>query len=72
MQCGAHDFLQKNAANSIALRRAVENAVEKAAIQRELETQRQALADKNGELQDHIARLESEAAERQRAGQKLV
>lgn len=67
LRCGAHDFLPKNAASVIALRRAVDNAVEKAAIQRELEAQRKVLAEKNRELEVHVKRLESEAAERQRA-----
>ena len=67
LQCGAHDFLQKGAAGPIALRRAVDNAIEKAAIQRELESQRRALAEKNRELEVHVERLESEAAERRRA-----
>ncbi|SKA82657.1 PAS domain S-box-containing protein [Prosthecobacter debontii] len=71
LQSGAHDFLPKGATNAIVLRRAVDNATEKAAIQRELETQRRALAHKNEELQSHILRLEEEASERLRAEDRL-
>ncbi|TDU69310.1 PAS domain S-box-containing protein [Prosthecobacter fusiformis] len=71
MQSGAHDFLPKNSASAIVLRRAVENAAEKAAIQRQLESQRQAMALQNEELERHIHRLEREAAERQLAESRL-
>lgn len=67
LQIGAHDFLPKNGATAIGLRRAVANAVEKAQFQRELEMQRQALAEKNRELEVQVGRLEQEAAERRRA-----
>ncbi len=67
LQCGAHDFLPKNGATAIGLRRAVENAVEKAHFQRELVTQRQALAEKNHELEVQVGRLQQEAADRRRA-----
>jgi PAS domain S-box-containing protein len=67
LQCGAHDFLQKHAAGPAALHRAVDNAVEKAGIQRQLDVQRRALAEKNRELEIHIAKLEREAADRKKA-----
>ncbi|WP_082407980.1 response regulator [Verrucomicrobium spinosum] len=71
LQNGAHDYLEKNGADGFALRRAVENAMEKAAIQRQLETQRRALADKNAQLEEHVTKLEQEAAERQRVEDAL-
>lgn len=71
LHCGAHDFLQKRAADAIALRRAVDNAVEKVSFQRQLEEQRQALAEKNRQLEVHVQRLEDEAAERRRV-EKLL
>ncbi len=71
LQSGAHDFLPKNAANAIVLRRAVENAAEKATIQRELGRQTQVLAQKNEELEVHVRRLEREAEERLRAESRL-
>ncbi len=64
LRSGAHDFLPKNSTDSIVLRRAVDNAMEKAAIQRELNEQRAALAEKNRELEVHIARLEEAMSER--------
>ncbi len=71
LHCGAHDFLQKSAADAITLRHAVDNAVEKVQFQRQLEAQRQALAEKNRELEVHVQRLEEEAAERRRV-EKLL
>lgn len=71
LHCGAHDFLQKGAADAIALRRAVDNAVEKVQFQRKLEEQRQALAEKNRDLEVHVRRMETEAAERRRV-EKLL
>jgi PAS domain S-box-containing protein len=67
LHIGAHDYLEKNAADGIALRRVVDNAVEKAAIQSELEAKRATLIAQNEELARHIGRLEQEAAERVRA-----
>lgn len=71
LQNGAHDYLEKTSADGFALRRAVENAVEKAAIQRQLESQRHALAEKNAQLEEHVTQLEREAAERVRAEEAL-
>lgn len=71
LQYGAHDYLEKSRSDGFALRRAVENAMEKAAIQRQLEVQRLALAAKNAQLEDHVAKLECEAAERLRAEEAL-
>lgn len=71
MQWGAHDYLEKNQADAASLQRAVENAIEKAAIQRELESKRRALAQKNSELERHVSRLEQEAADRIRAEEAL-
>ncbi|MEN3942814.1 response regulator [Prosthecobacter sp. SYSU 5D2] len=71
MQSGAHDFVPKASVNAIVLRRAVENAAEKAGIQRQLEIQRLALAQKNEELETHVRRLEQEAAERLLAEARL-
>jgi PAS domain S-box-containing protein len=71
LQNGAHDYLEKNGADGFALRRAVENAMEKAGIQRQLESQRRALADKNAQLEEHVSQLEREATDRQRAEDAL-
>lgn len=71
LRSGAHDFLPKGATNAIALRRAVDNATEKATIQRELEKQRGMLAQKNEELEVHVLSLEREMAERLRAETRL-
>lgn len=71
MQSGAHDFLPKSSANAISLQRAVFNATEKAGIQRQLGVQREALAQKNEELEQHVRRLEREAAERLLAEARL-
>ncbi|MGV3663965.1 MAG: response regulator [Prosthecobacter sp.] len=71
LHCGAHDFLQKSAADAIALRRAVDNAVEKVQFQCQIEEQRQALAEKNRDLEVNVRRLEAEAAERRRVGKLL-
>lgn len=71
LRSGAHDFLPKGGTNAIVLRRAVENATEKAAIQRELETQRHELAHKNEELQVHVQRLEKEMSDRLLAETRL-
>jgi PAS domain S-box-containing protein len=71
MQSGAHDFVPKASANAVVLRKAVENAAEKASIQRQLETQRVALALKNEELETHVRRLEKEDGERLLAEARL-
>lgn len=71
MQSGAHDFLPKAVTNAIVLRRAVDNAAEKAAIQRELESQRLAVAQKNNELEVHVRKLEAEVGERLLAEDRL-
>lgn len=71
LHCGAHDFLQKSAADPITLRRAVDHAVEKVQFQRQLEQQRQVLAEKNRDLKVHVQRLEDEAAERRRVERLL-
>lgn len=71
LRSGAHDFLPKSATNGIVLRRAIDNATEKAAIQRELDAQRRALALKNTELETHVDRLEREMAERAKAESRL-
>ena len=71
LRSGAHDFLPKSATNGIVLRRAIDNATEKAAIQRELDAQRRALAQKNTELETHVDRLEREMAERAKAESRL-
>lgn len=71
LRSGAHDFLPKSGTNAIVLRRAVDNAVEKATIQRELDEQRRMLAQKNEELEVHVTRLEQEITERQRFEARL-
>lgn len=71
LRSGAHDFLPKSATNAIVLRRAIDNATEKAAIQRELESQRRVLAQKNAELEMHVDRLEREMTERANAESRL-
>ncbi len=67
LQYGAHDYIEKKGLTGAALRRSVANAIDKAAIQRELAEQRRLLAVKNDELAAHVAQLQHEAAERQRA-----
>jgi PAS domain S-box-containing protein len=67
LQSGAHDFLLKGSINAVLLQQGVRNAMEKAAIHRELDAKRAELSQKNEELENHVIQLEREAAERKRA-----
>lgn len=67
MKSGAHDYVEKNGLTAPLLSRSVENAIEKAGIQRELAERRQQLAQKNDELAAHVIQLQHEAMERNRA-----
>ncbi|MGH9768170.1 MAG: PAS domain-containing protein, partial [Blastocatellia bacterium] len=67
MKYGAHDFLEKSLITPELLRRAVANAIEKAALQREVEEQRRELAIKNLMLEQRLADLQREINERQQA-----
>ena len=67
LRSGAHDFLLKGNINAVLFQQGMRNAIEKAAIHRELETQRAEITRKNDELEKHIVELEREAAERRRA-----
>src|SRR5262249_7159051 len=65
MKYGAHDFLEKSRITPELLDRAIANAIEKAALQREVEEQRRELAIKNLMLEQRLADLEREVTERQ-------
>ncbi|MGC4072813.1 MAG: PAS domain S-box protein [Nibricoccus sp.] len=67
LQSGAHDFILKGNVHGVLLQQSVRNAIEKAAIHRELESKRKELARKNTELETHVVQLEREMAERRRA-----
>src|SRR5262249_60468359 len=64
MKYGAHDFLEKRWVTPEMLERAIANAIEKAALQREVEEQRRELAIKNLMLEDRLAELQREVNER--------
>ncbi len=64
MKAGAHDYVEKNNLSAGGLRRAVANAMEKAAFQRQLAIQARELAKKNDELASHVAKLEQGMKER--------
>ncbi len=72
MKCGAHDYVEKHVLTAGGLRRAVTNAIEKAAIQRQLAAQTRELAVKNEELATHVTNLQHEVVERTRAQEALT
>ncbi len=63
---GAHDFLLKEGASMLTLPKRVRNAVQKAAMLRELEARREELSRKDRELKEHVLQLEREILERRR------
>ncbi len=67
LQSGAHDFILKGNIYAVLLQQTVRNAIEKAAIHRELEVRRLEVARKNTELEAHVIQLEREMVERRRA-----
>ena len=71
MKYGAHDFLEKSWITPELLDRAVANALDKAALQREVEEQRRELAIKNLMLEQQLADLQREVEERRRAEDAL-
>ncbi|MGH9752770.1 MAG: PAS domain-containing protein, partial [Blastocatellia bacterium] len=64
MKCGAHDFLAKSWITPEILERAIANAIEKSASQREVEEQRRELVIKNLMLEQRLADLQREPRER--------
>ncbi len=71
MKEGAHDFLVKSSITPELLQRAVANAIEKAALQREVDEQRRELAIKNLMLEQRLAELQREVNERKQAEEAL-
>jgi PAS domain S-box-containing protein len=67
LQSGAHDFLLKGSINAVLLEQGVRNAIDKAALHRELEEKRAELGRKNEELENHLIQRARETAERGRA-----
>src|SRR5215813_6975590 len=72
MKYGAHDFLEKNWVTPEMLERAIANAIEKAALQREVEEQRRELAIKNLMLEQQLADLQREVNERRQVEEALT
>jgi PAS domain S-box-containing protein len=72
MKYGAHDFLEKNWITHEMLERAIANAIEKAALQREVEEQRRELAIKNVILERQLADLQREVNERRQVEEALT
>jgi PAS domain S-box-containing protein len=72
MKYGAHDFLEKSWINPEMLERAIANAIEKAALQREVEEQRRELAIKNVLLEQQLADLQREVNERRHVEEALT
>src|SRR5262245_64383443 len=72
MKYGAHDFLEKNWVTPEMLWRAIANAIEKAALQREVEEQRRELAIKNLMLEQRLADLQREVNERRQVKEALT
>ncbi|MGE0130785.1 MAG: PAS domain-containing protein [Blastocatellales bacterium] len=71
MKFGAHDFLEKSWITPDLLRRSIANAVEKAAMQREIEEHRRDLAIKNLTLEQRLDDLQREVTERRRVEDAL-
>jgi len=72
MKYGAHDFLEKSWITPELLERTIANAIEKAALQREVEESRRELAIKNLMLEQRLADLEREVNERKQAQESLA
>ena len=72
MKYGAHDFLEKSWVTPEMLGRAIVNAIEKAALQREVEEQRRELAIKNIMLEERLADLQREVNERRQVEEALT
>ncbi len=72
MKYGAHDFLEKNWVTPEMLERAIANAIEKAALQREVEEQRRELAIKNLMLEQRLADLQRGVNERRQVEEALT
>ena len=66
---GAHDYLEKSTITPDLLARAINNAIEKVTLQRQLATQRQTLAQQNQLLMAQVAALQQATRERLRAEQ---
>ncbi|MFN8489373.1 MAG: PAS domain S-box protein [Caldilineaceae bacterium] len=67
MKQGAHDCLSKTSLTPEVLQRALTYAIEKAALQRQVESQRRELLFKNQTLEAQVAALQRESTQRQRA-----
>src|SRR5215470_14160630 len=72
MKYGAHDFLEKSWITPELLERTIANAIEKAALQREVEESRRELAIKNLMLEQRLADLEREVNERRQVEDALT
>jgi PAS domain S-box-containing protein len=72
MKYGAHDFLKKSWITPEMLERAIANAIEKAALQREVEGQRRELALKNLMLEQQLVDLQREVNERRQVEEALT
>ncbi len=72
MKYGAHDFLEKSGITPEMLERAIANAIEKAALQREVEEQRRELAIKNLMLEQQLADLQRGVNERRQVEEALT
>jgi PAS domain S-box-containing protein len=72
MKYGAHDFLEKSWITPELLERAIANAIEKAALQHEVEEQRRELAIKNVMLEEQLADLKREMSERRQVEKALT
>src|SRR5215475_6532509 len=72
MKYGAHDFLEKRWITPELLDRTIANAIEKAALQREVEESQRELAIKNLMLEQRLADLEREVNERKQVQESLA
>ena len=72
MKYGAHDFLEKSWITPELLERTIANAIEKAALQREVEESQRELAIKNLMLEQRLADLEREVNERKLVQESLA
>src|SRR5215475_9401283 len=71
MKYGAHDFLEKSWVTPEMLERVIANAIEKAALHREVEEQRRELAIKNIMLEQRLVDLQREVNERRQVEEAL-
>src|SRR5215510_14317408 len=72
MKYGAHDFMEKSWVTPEMLERAIDNALEKAALQREVEEQRRELAIKNLMLEERLVDLQRGVNERRQVEEALT